>query len=287
MADFPAPLLGLRLGGRYELRAFLGRGGSGDVYEAVDLRLDRSVAVKVLRPEAARDGRFLRLLRAEARVAARVAHHGIVTVYDAARDPRGPAFVVMELVPGESLARRLAAGRLSPRDATRIAVSLADALAHAHQRDVTHGDVAPANVIVLRDGTAKLLDFGVARDAGGATPASRATLAYAAPEVLQGEPSGPGADVFGVGALLREMILGRPDADPGLLPAPLDRIVRACADPAPGRRYFAHALAEALRAAIPALGDTDPVLGRPTARPGTALLPTSRDLTRTAGLPPA
>jgi serine/threonine protein kinase len=287
MSGFPTPLLGRRLGGRYELRAFLGRGGSGDVYEAVDLRLDRSVAVKVLRPEAARDGRFLRLLRAEARVAARVAHPGIVTIFDAARDPRGHPFVVMELVPGESLARRLAAGRLSPREATTIAASLAEALDHAHRRDVTHGDVSPANVIVLRDGTAKLLDFGVARAAGGATPAARATVAYAAPEVLAGEPSGPGADVFGVGALLREMILGRPDADPELLPAPLDRIARACADPIPGRRYFAHALARALNEALGALGDAEAVRIVRRAPAGTAVLPTSGDLTRTATLPPA
>src|SRR5437588_1312443 len=136
---------GLMVLGRYRLHRPLGAGGFGTVWMARDERLERDVAVKVLPRERIVDGRFER----EARAAARLAHPGIVTLYEAAVDDEG-AYLVSELVRGPTLDRLLAAGELSDRGIARIGIALCDALAHAHAEGVVHRDVKPSNILIPR-----------------------------------------------------------------------------------------------------------------------------------------
>ncbi len=207
-------LLGSLLAERYEIRAPLGRGGMGEVFEAVDRRLGRTVAIKVLRPELAADDRFLARFRREAATAARLAHVGIVSVHDIGEDA-GRTFIVMEFVAGRTVAD-LGRDDGVARDArgiARVGASAARALAHAHERGVVHRDVSPANIMVTTDGTVKILDFGIARDDDGrSAAASRGTLAYVAPEILSGGAADPRADVYSLGAVLVELADGVDDA---------------------------------------------------------------------------
>ena len=180
--------------GRYRVGRRLGAGGFGTVYEAHDERLDRRVALKVI----ASDGRPDERVRREAQAVARLDHPGIVAVFDAGEE-EGSRYLISELVEGSTLAQLESAGALSDRDVVRIGLSLADALAHAHERGVVHRDVKPQNVMVPAHprspyGAAKLTDFGVAHLAGD-EPLTRTgdvvgTLAYMAPEQAAGERTG-------------------------------------------------------------------------------------------------
>ena len=206
------PLTGTVLADRYELRALLGRGGMGEVYEAADPVLDRTVAVKVLRPALAGDHRSGARFEREARTAARLSHPRIVAVFDAGRhDDR--VFIVMEHVAGTTLVEALRRhGTIAPSTAASIGADIADALAHAHERGVVHRDVTPGNVMLDRDGRAKVLDFGIAR-AAQRVPSSTSvhgTIAYAAPEVLAGQHGDQRVDVYGLGAVLYELLTGTP-----------------------------------------------------------------------------
>jgi eukaryotic-like serine/threonine-protein kinase len=211
---FPLDPTGSVLASRYELRALLGRGGMGRVYEAADLRLDRTVAVKILRAELAADRRFVARFHREARIAARLDDPRIVHVHDfGAAD--GHVFIVMEHVAGRTLAR--AASDEGPMDspkAARIGADIATALAHAHARGVVHRDVAPGNVMLTPEGDVKVLDFGIARAARGSGQAASSsvhgTIAYAAPEVLAGADGDARVDVYGLGAVLYELLTGAP-----------------------------------------------------------------------------
>ncbi len=229
-------LLGSLLADRYEIRAPLGRGGMGEVVEAVDRRLSRTVAIKVLHPDLAGDERFLARFRREAATAARLSHVGIVSVHDIGEHD-GRTFIVMELVAGRTLAE------LGRRDdassVARIGAAAARALAHAHDRGVVHRDVSPANIMVTADGTVKVLDFGIARGPS-ATAASRGTVAYVAPEVLRGEAADARADVFSLGMVLRELA---GDLDDRAL---ADVLARATASEARARFRSAACLARAL-----------------------------------------
>ena len=198
--------------GRYRLRRRLGTGGFATVWLAHDERLDRQVAVKILPRERVVGGRFER----EARAAARLAHPGIVTLYEAAVDDEG-AYLVSELVRGATLDELLAAGRLSDRDVVRIGIALCDALAHAHAHGVIHRDVKPSNVLVPERPDhpaqlARLTDFGVARVLGGDTLTRTGdvigTEAYMAPEQAQGLPAGAAADLFSLALVLYEALSG-------------------------------------------------------------------------------
>ena len=205
-------LTGAVLGGRYELRALVGRGGMGEVYEAADPVLDRTVAVKVLRPELAADRRSAARFEREARMAARLSHPRIVAVYDAGRhDDR--VFIVMEHVAGPTLVDVLhRGGPLGAATVAGLGADVADALAHAHERGVVHRDVTPGNVMLDGEGQAKVLDFGIARAAKG-VPSSTSvhgTIAYAAPEVLAGDQGDQRVDVYGLGAVLYELLTGAP-----------------------------------------------------------------------------
>ncbi|MGH2873542.1 MAG: serine/threonine-protein kinase, partial [Solirubrobacteraceae bacterium] len=196
---------------RYRLGRRLGSGAFGSVWLARDERLEREVAVKILDRERV-GGRFER----EARVAARLAHPAIVTLYEAAIDDDG-AYLVSELVRGSTLDRLLAAGLLSDRQIVQIGISLCDALAHAHGQGVVHRDVKPSNVLIpdppLPAGPpAKLTDFGIASVAGGdaltATGDVLGTLAYMAPEQAAGLEAGPAADLYALALVVYESLTG-------------------------------------------------------------------------------
>jgi eukaryotic-like serine/threonine-protein kinase len=195
--------------GRYRLSRRLGSGGMGTVWLAHDERLDRAVAVKRIGVE---DPEVAKRAQREARAAARLAHPGIVALYEAGQD-EDAVFLVSELVRGRTLARLMADGLLSDRDVLDIGVVLCDALAHAHQRGVVHRDVKPANVMVPDDGgPAKLTDFGIAQllgdDALTRTGDVVGTLAYMAPEQAEGRAVTWSADLYALGLVLFEALAG-------------------------------------------------------------------------------
>src|SRR4051794_8206757 len=266
--------------GRYRLGPRIGAGGFGTVYEARDERLGRSVAVKAIPAEGRADERA----RREAHAVARLDHPGIVSVFDAGEED-GSRFLVSELVRGATLAQLDAAGEVSDRDVVRIGLSLADALAHAHERGVIHRDVKPQNVMVPERprspyGAAKLTDFGVAHLAGD-EPLTRTgdvvgTLAYMAPEQAAGERIDERCDLYSLGLVLYEALAGvnpvragspaatlrrvgmaqpplrraRGDLPPELCGA-IDRTLR----PHPDERGDLVELADALAEALPAVSD--------------------------------
>ena len=198
--------------GRYRLHRQLGAGGFGTVWMARDERLERDVAVKIVPRERIVGGRFER----EARAAARLAHPGIVTLYEAGTDDDG-AYLVSELVRGPTLGELLDAGRLSDREIIGIGIALCDALFHAHAENVVHRDVKPSNVLVPERPSnpasiAKLTDFGVARIVGGDTLTKTGdvvgTAAYMAPEQAEGRDAGAEADLYALALVLYEALTG-------------------------------------------------------------------------------
>ncbi|MFG3504892.1 protein kinase [Streptomyces sp. NPDC047821] len=214
--------------GRYRLDDLLGRGGAADVYEGVDLRLRRPVAVKVFRPDGAADTeeRF----DSEGRLLAQLQHSGLITVYDCGRDD-GTPYLVMELVKGTTLRRRIAAAPLAPAEACRIGAALASALAHVHEAGVVHRDVKPANILLDEAGAPHLADFGISRLLGTATQtdpgALVGTAAYMAPEQVLGRGAGPAADVYSLGLVLIESIKGELEYDGAPLEAAIARLHRS------------------------------------------------------------
>jgi eukaryotic-like serine/threonine-protein kinase len=210
------PPLPASLAERYTLERRLAMGGSAEVWHGVDRVLDRPVAVKVLHRHLLTDETTRARLTQEARAAAALSHPGIVAIYDVAVDPEAAA-IILELIGGESLAHRLQREQiLPPRAAARIGAEVAEALEHAHERGVVHRDVKAANVLIGKDGEAKLVDFGIARIlADEATHLTAegtvtGTLRYMAPEQLRGEEVGPATDVYATGVLLAEMLTGEP-----------------------------------------------------------------------------
>ena len=208
----------------YTIEAPIGRGGMGEVFRARDDALGRTVAIKVL--PAAFDPDLKRRLLREAEASRRLQHPGIATFFEAGEDD-GVAFIAMELVRGTTLRRRLAAGPLPLADALALATGLLEALGHAHAAGIVHRDLKPENVMLDETGAARLLDFGLAlHTVDGddptmvAIPAFHAAVTapgelvgsagYMAPEQLRGEPGGPRADLFAVGAVVHEALTGRP-----------------------------------------------------------------------------
>ncbi len=202
-SDAPGLNPGTRVG-RFEVVREIGRGGFGAVYEAVDGELGRHVALKLIRPGLDRGAQLDEDLRQEAENTARLEHPHIVTLFDAGRSEHGP-FLVMELLHGETLARRLARGPVPVAEGIRIGIALAEALAHAHARGVLHRDLKPGNVFITEDGRVKVLDFGLAHLLGREAGRPSGTPGYAPPEQWAGQPLDGSADVFASGAVLYEL----------------------------------------------------------------------------------
>ena len=189
---------------RYRLERTLGRGGMAAVWLGHDEVLDRPVAVKVLSDTIATDPGFVARFRREARMAASLSHPNLVGVYDYSDEGERP-YLVMQFVPGENLAARLQRGE--GVDCDKLARELLEALAHIHQVGILHRDIKPANIVIEPDGTAKLIDFGIAlpRDATALTNTGLilGTERYAAPEVMEGQPATERSDLYSAGVVLR------------------------------------------------------------------------------------
>ncbi|MEO6822049.1 MAG: Stk1 family PASTA domain-containing Ser/Thr kinase, partial [Candidatus Nanopelagicales bacterium] len=215
-----------RLGERYELGEVIGRGGMAEVHEGQDLRLGRRVAVKILRPDLARDPSFQARFRREAQSAASLNHPNIVAVYDTGEDILGATgsepgtvvpYIVMEYVDGMTLRQLMSSGRrLLPERAMEIADGTLAALDYSHRHGIVHRDIKPANVMLTRGGDVKVMDFGIARalaDAGQtmtATSAVMGTAQYLSPEQARGELVDSRSDIYSTSCLVYELLTGRP-----------------------------------------------------------------------------
>ena len=206
-------LVGETLDGRYRVLERLADGGMASVYLAVDTRLDREVALKVMRPHLARDEAFRSRFHREARSAARLSHPGVVAVFDQGED-EGRMFLAMEYVPGQTLREVIETeGALTPRAAVDIMLPVLDALAAAHRAGIIHRDVKPENVILREDGAVKVADFGLARAVTSHTVTSSSglllgTVSYLSPEQVERGIADARSDVYAAGLLLFEMLTG-------------------------------------------------------------------------------
>jgi Tol biopolymer transport system component len=265
---------GTRLG-PYEILSPLGAGGMGEVYRARDDRLKRDVAVKVLPASFSNDPERLRRFEQEAQAAGSLNHPGITAVYDFGTHEGAP-YIVTELLEGETLRARIAAGALPSRKALDYAAQLARGLAAAHEKGIVHRDLKPENVFVTRDGRVKILDFGLAKlkesdlpeagqtqlptAAAGTEPGVvLGTMGYMSPEQVRGRPADRRSDIFSFGAILYEMLSGqrafraetaadtitailtKEPPDPSQtnrdVPPGLERIVRHCLEKNPEERF--------------------------------------------------
>ncbi|WP_107249498.1 serine/threonine-protein kinase [Carbonactinospora thermoautotrophica] len=208
-----SPAGDLLLGGRYQLKERIARGGMGEVWRANDLALGRDVAVKVLRPEIVDDPLFLERFRNEARNTALISHPGIAQVFDYGEDRRY-AYLVMELVPGEPLSALLMKeGALSVDRTLDIIGQAALALQAAHDKGVVHRDIKPGNILVMPNGQVKLADFGIARGLGTQTLTQTGrvmgTPHYFSPEQSAGQRATPASDIYALGVVAYECLSGR------------------------------------------------------------------------------
>ena len=285
---------GTRLG-PYEIVAPLGAGGMGEVWRARDSRLGREVAVKVLPPEFAADPERLKRFEREARATAALSHPNILAVHDVGTH-EGVPYLVEELLEGESLRERLDRGGLTLSEAMRIAGEIAKGLAAAHEKGIVHRDLKPGNVFLTRDGTVKVLDFGLAKllptepadeaeTLTAATATTRlggvlGTAAYMAPEQARGRPVDQRADVFAFGVVLYEMLAGErpfrgatgtevmaailtdePAPLPAGVPPGVAAVVGRCLEKDPDRRYQR---GSELRAALEAVQSGSAAVSRPS-----------------------
>ncbi|MEU9333214.1 Stk1 family PASTA domain-containing Ser/Thr kinase [Streptomyces sp. NPDC048290] len=209
-----------RLGGRYELGQVLGRGGMAEVYLAHDTRLGRTVAVKTLRADLARDPSFQARFRREAQSAASLNHPAIVAVYDTGEDYIDGVsipYIVMEYVDGSTLRELLHSGRkLLPERSMEMTIGILQALEYSHRNQIVHRDIKPANVMLTRNGQVKVMDFGIARAMGDSgmtmtqTSAVIGTAQYLSPEQAKGEQVDARSDLYSTGCLLYELLTVRP-----------------------------------------------------------------------------
>src|SRR5216684_3300382 len=254
--------------GHYRILEKVAAGGMGVVYRARDEQLDRDVAVKVLPPGTLRDDTARRHFRKEALALAKLNHPNIETVYEFGTQD-GMDFLVMEYVPGRTLADRLTGGTLSEKEVVALGLQIAAALEEAHERGIVHRDLKPANIAITAKGRAKILDFGLAKllrpvdegttEASTDSQAAAGTLPYMPPEQLTGGPVDARADLYTIGAVLYEMATGRrafreeqtsrlidailhqtpvpPRALNPRLSTELESIILKCLDKEPERRY--------------------------------------------------
>jgi serine/threonine-protein kinase len=300
-------------GDRYEVEARIGAGGMAEVWRGHDRVLNRTVAIKTLLPQFARDTSFVDRFRREAQAAARLSHPGIVAVYDSGTDGDTP-YIVMQFIEGRTLADFLGSGKtMPPMQAAQLAHGIAEALAAAHTHGVIHRDIKPANVMITREGKVLVMDFGIARLISGPetapqTSAVMGTASYLSPEQAQGQPVDARTDIYSLGVVLYEMLTGRPpftgdspmaiaykqvNATPPApssansdVPPELDAVVMRALSKNPANRYqTAEEFAEDLERArtggqvmatplLPVGGDATQVISRPQP---TSVLPPHED----------
>ncbi len=261
MAD---SLVGRIIDGRYRILSHLANGGMASVYVAMDARLHREVALKIMRPDLAQDASFVERFRSEARSAARLSHPNVVAVFDPGEDD-GDVFLVMGLVRGKTLRQVIhEEAPLTPREALAILEPILLALGAAHTAGIVHRDVKPENVIIRGDGEVKVADFGLARAitsqaVTSATGVLLGTVAYTSPEQVERGVAGPRSDLYAAGLVLFEMLTGRkavtgetpiqvayrhvhgsiepPSAIVAGLPGELDELVATATETDPDDRY--------------------------------------------------
>jgi serine/threonine protein kinase len=206
------PTSGLTFGGRYQLSSRIAIGGMGEVWQATDLVIGRTVAIKILKDEYLGDPGFLERFRAEARHAALVNHEGIANVFDYGEED-GSAYLVMELVPGEALSTVLERERVLPTDKVLdIVAQTASALQAAHNAGLVHRDIKPGNLLITPEGRVKITDFGIARIADQvpltATGQVMGTVQYLSPEQASGHPASPTTEIYSLGIVAYEALAG-------------------------------------------------------------------------------
>jgi serine/threonine protein kinase/Tol biopolymer transport system component len=253
--------------GPYEILSPIGEGGMGVVYRAKDGRLGREVAIKVLGEDFSEDPDRVRRFKQEARVAGMLNHPNILAVYDLGTH-EGQLYLVSELLEGDTLRTRLDAGPVPQRKALQYAQQIASGLAAAHDKGITHRDLKPENLFIVRDGSIKILDFGLAKLALPEEPYGSAltaagktrigsvlgTVGYMAPEQVTGQPADARSDIFSLGVVLYEMISGRRafqaptavetmakivrhDPPPLEAPEPVEQLVHRCLEKDPAERF--------------------------------------------------
>ncbi len=252
---------GIIIGERYEIMNRVGSGGMADVYKAMDHKLNRLVAVKMLKAEFRGDRSFIAKFRKEAQAAAGLTHPNIVSVYDVGED-RGLYYIVMELVEGITLKNYIAKkGKLSVKEATSIAIQVALGLECAHNQGIIHRDVKPQNIMISVDGKVKLSDFGIAKaiNANTITANVMGSVHFSSPEQVRGGFSDSKSDIYSLGITMYEMVTGRVpfDGDTTVsiaikhlqeeivppsrytpdLPYSLEQIILKCTQKNPERRY--------------------------------------------------
>lgn len=246
---------------RYEILGKIGTGGMADVYKATDHKLNRFVAVKVLKAEFREDATFIRKFRSEAQAAAGLTHPNIVNVYDVG-DDEGVNYIVMELIEGITLKEYIAKkSRLSVKEATSIAIQVSMGLEAAHSHGIVHRDIKPQNIIISTDGKVKVMDFGIARAASSNTISSNVmgSVHYSSPEQVRGGYSDEKSDIYSLGITLYEMVTGKvpfdgdttvaiaikhlqeemvpPSTYTENLPKSLEQIIFKCTQKSVSRRY--------------------------------------------------
>src|SRR3954469_16543459 len=282
--------VGRLVDGRYRLSEVVGTGGMATVHRAFDTKLERFVAVKLLRREATEDRDIAMRFRREALAATVLRHPNIIACIETGTDD-GQPFLVMELIEGEDLAARLRrVGRLAPNDAARIGLDVARALGVAHIRGIVHRDVKPGNILLARDGRAMVTDFGIARlaaDTEGAIPGTTlGSVHYFSPEQAKGDTTTGASDVYSLGLVLYEALTGQrawtgettaalaavrigadapsPRSIRPELPAPLDAVVVRALDPDPARRFQSRvAMAAVLEPIVSRPDPSSPTTGIP------------------------
>ena len=204
--------LGTCLDDRYEIVEVIGAGGMAVVYKAIDQRLNRFVAVKILRDELARDEEFRARFQIEAQAVAMLSHPNIVSVYDVSHTA-GVEYIVMELIEGVTLMQYMQKkGALSWKEAAHFSTQIAKALEHAHSKGIVHRDIKPQNIMILRDGAIKVADFGIAALESAQEQRSDQTVGsvhYIAPEQARGETPDTRSDIYSLGVVMYEMLTGQ------------------------------------------------------------------------------
>ncbi len=201
------------LADRYEMGALLGRGGMAEVFMGQDLRLGRTVAIKLLRGEMAAQEQFRNRFEAEARSAATLSHPNVVAIYDTGED-NGRPFIIMECLPGQTVENRIDKGPMSEAEVTALAIAALAGLQAAHEAGLVHRDVKPGNILATPQGSWKVCDFGIAKaldalDLGLTTTGLLVgTPAYLSPERIAGEPATPTSDIYSLGTVLYEALTG-------------------------------------------------------------------------------